>query len=496
MTMSEDVKLYEILLKTCHVENVAPKEWGYEVWIVNEQGICLKILVLYPGYICSDHKHFKKFEAFLILDGPIEIQMDGRTKIVSRGDLVKVHRYGGHRFRALGGTAAFLEASTQHSEDDSHRTTSSHRYDLGGKTVADILGLVGKFRDLIVLLVGDFIVDQWEEGPSTRLSPEAPCPVVLNPGEFSTAGGAGNTGRNIAALGAKCHAVGVCGEDKNAVLLRTLLEVAGVEPHLVVDNTRPTTSKRRTITGTHHHVRVDREVTTEVSKSIQNQLIEQFAKCLQDCEIDVVVVTDYGKGTLTQEFMREIIAMAGDDYDKPLPVVVDPRSYHWDWYQLPGDNRRVDTLKPNVLCMEEMAKTPFNTELELVHAAEEARKRVDANHMVLTRGPRGMTVLQHDEETAYHIPARVAEVAEVSGAGDTVTAVLGLCRALRMDITEAAEIANVAASLVVRKKRTASVLPTELAAALKEGEDNAEASQEEEEEAQPHEEKEEEAQDS
>jgi rfaE bifunctional protein kinase chain/domain len=478
--MQEELKMYEVLLKTCQIENVASKEWGYEVWLVNEQGICLKILVMYPGYICSNHKHFEKFEVFFVLDGPIEIQMDGRIRIVNRGDLVKVNRYGGHRFRALGGTAAFLEASTQHSEDDSHRTTSSHWYDLGGKTVVDILGVVGKFREVTALLVGDFMVDQWEEGPSTRLSPEAPCPVVLNPGEFSTAGGAGNTGRNIAALGVKCHAVGVCGDDKNALLLKTLLEVAGVEPHLVVDKTRPTTSKRRTISGTHHHVRVDREITTEVAKNIRYQLIEEFCRCLRDYEINVVVVSDYGKGGLTKYFMDQIIVQAGDQFEGSIPIVVDPRSYHWDWYQVEDDVRHVDTIKPNVRCIEEMAGKSFKTELELVERAQQALNRLDVTYMVLTRGSNGMTLLRQGSQEPYHIPARLAEVAEVSGAGDTVTAVLGICRALGMEITEAAEIANVAASLVVRKKRTAPILPTELAAALKEIEYNAASRQEEE----------------
>lgn len=460
--MSEDVKLYELLLRTCHIENVVSKEWGYEVWIVNEQGICLKILVLYPGYICSSHSHHVKFEAFFILDGPVEIQVEGRKRVVNRGDLVKVDRYEEHRFRALDQTAAFMEASTQHAESDSYRSTLSHQYDLGGKTVVDILGIVGRFREVEALLVGDFILDQWEEGVAHRLSPEAPCPVVLNPGEMSTAGGAGNTARNMAALGAKCYALGVCGNDPNAAVLRALLETGGVEPHLVVDRSRPTTSKRRIVTGTHHHVRVDREVTSAVSGNVELNLLQTLERCLQYYEIDVIVVSDYGKGALTQKLMRAIAAAAAKDPERLIPVVVDPRSYHWSWYG------GVDTMKPNVLCIAELAGTQFKTEQELVQAAREMHERVDTRYMVLTRGSHGMTVFSQEDDVPYHIPARLAEVAEVAGAGDTVTAILALCRALDMDIYEAAEIANVAGSLVVRKRRTASVLPTELAAALKE----------------------------
>lgn len=454
----EVVKIFE-LLEGSHVENVSSKEWGYEKWIVNERGICLKIMVLYPGYECSEHHHRSKFEAFFILDGPAILTIDGRRRTLERGDLVKIGEHSEHSFRALEETAAILEVSTQHFEEDSFRSTVSHFYNLGGKKLEETLGIVGRFREANILLLGDFMTDEWYEGPASRLSPEGPCPIVENPSETATPGGAGNTAINLAALGAKVHAVGVCGDDFGAGCLVNMLSDAGVCVNLVRDSHRPTTRKLRVMSGSHHHVRLDWEVKAPIPKDIEERVLTSMVRILDKEQIGSIVISDYAKGGITPELMHSVMRNSKRG-DKPIPVVVDPRSQHWDWYNRP------DIIKPNLKCLEALLGHRLVTEDSIWHGAWEACQRVSAQYLVLTRGSDGLTVVGYG--VRKHFPAKLAEVAELSGAGDTVTAILGIGAAIGLDIGESARIANIAGSLVVRKTRTATLTPTELASAIRE----------------------------
>jgi D-beta-D-heptose 7-phosphate kinase/D-beta-D-heptose 1-phosphate adenosyltransferase len=304
-------------------------------------------------------------------------------------------------------------------------------------------------RGLTVVVVGDLMLDRYLIGTVDRVSPEAPVPVVLVEAERHAAGGAANVAANVTALGAACELVGCVGADPEGDLLRDALaeHAIGVEG-LVRTPTRCTTVKTRVLAQRHQIVRVDREIDTEVDAEIACSLAEEVRRRAGAC--DAVVVQDYDKGVLVSTVIgaiREVVEGGS------IPWVVDPKRRRF--YAYAG----ATVLKPN-------ARELGDALGEAVRAddpswMEATRARLGCEHLLVTLGDRGMA-LQSRSLPLTTLPAVARDVFDVSGAGDTVTAVVALALAAGATAREAASLANHAAAVEVGKSGVRTVSPEEI----------------------------------
>jgi D-beta-D-heptose 7-phosphate kinase / D-beta-D-heptose 1-phosphate adenosyltransferase len=305
-----------------------------------------------------------------------------------------------------------------------------------------------------VLCVGDLMLDDFVYGEVSRVSPEAPVPVIAVRREEKVIGGAGNVARNLAGLGARCLFVAVIGADEAADLVnRTIASFAGaIEPHLVVDATRPTSRKVRFVSEHYsaHLLRADWEVAKPVSGEIEALLIERVAALVP--RADAIVLSDYAKGVLTPRLIRTVIEAAAR---LGKPVVVDPKGTDFSIY------RGVTVITPNRKELAESTRMPVGTEHEIVAAAAAIRDACGARAVLVTLSEEGM-LLDAQGAEPVHVPAYPVRVRDVSGAGDTVAAVLAALLATGADFEAATRAANAAASVVVGKRGTATVTVAEL----------------------------------
>lgn len=443
---------------------VHPKTWGYEVWFFNTTELCMKLLVIYPGYTCSDHLHVKKYEIFMALDsdeqGRLVMSLDGETSQLKQGDTVVVERHVAHSFQCYGDEpASLLEFSTNHREDDSYRYTASHLLNLGAKEMEQ-LGEVGRFKDVKVLCVGDLMWDVYWEGPAKGLSPEAAVPNVY-PEESSRPGGLGNVASNILSLGGQVSLVAAVGEDHYGEDVREMLQAEGADTDFIVElSTIPTTRKVRVMTGSHHHVRANFENTTDIISTGQATLYDSFVAAIAKDRPDVIYYADYDKGVLSPMFIEMSMDYARQQGN--IPTVIDPKLAHpWSYF-------KPNVYKPNVNRLAQtLDRTELYTESDIDWAAGEIYDKIEPLYTLITRGAHGMS-LYAGRELIKHFPGKTVETFELSGAGDTVGAVIALATGIEMEVKDAVSIANVAGSLVVQKAGTATLTPFELASALEE----------------------------
>ncbi len=304
-----------------------------------------------------------------------------------------------------------------------------------------------------VLCVGDLMLDEFVYGEVSRISPEAPAPVIAVQRSEINIGGAGNVARNIASLGARCIFVGLIGDDEAAVKLKAqLARESLVESVLVCDRTRPTTRKVRFVSEhfSTHMLRADWEMAQPASAEIEQRLIDAILPLLP--RTDIVLLSDYAKGILTARVIREVI-----DAARKLgkPVIVDPKSANFAIY------RGATLLTPNRREFAEATRSRADTEASIAQCAREAMQLADCEAMLVTQGEHGMTLVTREGE-AIHVPAHPVKVRDVSGAGDTVAAALAVTRAAGADWETALRMANAAAAVTVGKKGTASVTAAEL----------------------------------
>jgi D-beta-D-heptose 7-phosphate kinase/D-beta-D-heptose 1-phosphate adenosyltransferase len=306
-----------------------------------------------------------------------------------------------------------------------------------------------------VLVVGDVMVDHYVTGRVSRVSDEAPVPIIHVSDERWTAGGAANVAANIAAFGAKAVLVGVTGEDAGAVTLGDALSPATdrVELRLVKEAGRPTTIKTRYMGGQHQIVRVDRERPAAISKASEDRLISAIEDLAPTC--GAVMLSDYAKGALTDRVLAAAIA-AGKKAG--VPVVVDPKRADWSAYN------GASVITPNRKELNLATQAPCATDADCAFAADIAIK-VTGAAILLTRSEAGMSLLQKGE-TPIHLAAKAREVFDVSGAGDTVAAAVAAGLASGQKLETAMQIANVAAGVVVAKRGTATASPAELLAEI------------------------------
>ncbi|HKG81452.1 MAG TPA: D-glycero-beta-D-manno-heptose-7-phosphate kinase [Pyrinomonadaceae bacterium] len=305
-------------------------------------------------------------------------------------------------------------------------------------------------RDRYVVVLGDVMLDEFVWGDVTRISPEAPVPVVDVRRESVHLGGAANVLANLVALGARGSVVGVVGNDRTGERLRVGLRELGThDDSLIVDETRPSTTKTRIIAHNQLVVRADRESRIRVSANIE----EKILSCLKDelKRADAFVVSDYDKGVVTPKILREILPIA---YEK-VPVLVDPKLRNFNFY------RPATLVTPNHFEALRMSDSEDTSDDGSHQAAKVIREKLGCDAVLITRGDRGMILLGADGEPVY-VETAAREVYDVTGAGDTVIATLAGALATGATMLEAASLANHAAGIVVGKVGTATATADEL----------------------------------
>jgi len=305
-----------------------------------------------------------------------------------------------------------------------------------------------------VLCVGDLMLDDFVYGEVTRISPEAPTPVLAVRRSEIEIGGAGNVARNIAALGARCIFVALIGNDDAGLVLTNALGKlnGGIVPDLVVDRARQTTRKVRFVSEHHstHLIRADWETAEPISAQSESALIAYAEAALP--QVGAAVLSDYAKGVLTPRVIRAVI-----DGARRLgkPVIVDPKSHDYGVY------RGATLITPNAKELAAAVHRPLASEDEVAEAAAELARAIACEAVLVTRSDEGMT-LHVEGRTPIHVPAYPVKVRDVSGAGDTVAAVMAVLLAMQTPLEPAMRAANAAAAVVVGKRGTATVSLAEL----------------------------------
>jgi D-beta-D-heptose 7-phosphate kinase/D-beta-D-heptose 1-phosphate adenosyltransferase len=308
-----------------------------------------------------------------------------------------------------------------------------------------------------VLCIGDLMLDDFVYGEVTRISPEAPAPVLAVTRNELVIGGGGNVARNLASLGVRCFFVGVVGEDdSSSKLMRALAAEPLIEPHLVVDATRPTTRKVRFVSEhfSTHLLRADWELAKTIGPGVEKNVIDRALALLPD--VTSVVLSDYAKGVLTPRVIRTVI-----DAARKLgkPVIVDPKGKDFSIY------RGATLITPNRHELAEAARRPAVTDAEIVAAAAELNRIVGSEAVLVTRSEEGMTFVPA-AGAPIHVQAYPVKVRDVSGAGDTVVAVLAAMLTMQKEFEPAVRAANAAAAVVVGKRGTATLSIAELRSRL------------------------------
>src|SRR3954462_170083 len=304
-----------------------------------------------------------------------------------------------------------------------------------------------------VLCVGDLMLDEFVYGEVSRISPEAPAPVIAVQRSVVNVGGAGNVARNIAALGARCIFVGLIGEDDAGRTLQAeLAKEDMVDAVLVSDAARPTTRKVRFVSEhfSTHMLRADWEPAQPAAADVEQKLIDAILPQL--ARADIVLLSDYAKGVLTARVIRNVIDAARKLGKR---VIVDPKSANFAVY------RGATLVTPNLREFAEATRSRAGTAAEIAGAAQEAMVLADCEAMLVTQSEHGMTLVTRGGE-AIHVPAHPVKVRDVSGAGDTVAAVLAVALATGAGWELALRAANAAAAVAVGKKGTATVTLAEL----------------------------------
>jgi len=314
--------------------------------------------------------------------------------------------------------------------------------------IKEITDSIGRAR---VLILGDTMLDEYLLGTVTRISPEAPVPVVDIDSTRQLLGGAANVAANIRALGGEPLLVGAVGDDEAADRLRKLLDCRGISPEfLIVDQSRQTTIKTRVIAHGQQVVRADRETRHDLEAEVENQVFTRIEQAVNS--ISAIIISDYGKGMITLSLLQRVI-----DYcqKRNLFLAVDPKETHF------GNYRRVSLITPNHHEAGFAYGRRIFTEEDLLEVGRGLLERLEAEAILITRGGEGMSLFRRSHEPT-HIPTFARKVYDVTGAGDTVIAVYVSAVAAGADAVEAAIVANAGAGHTVAEVGTATVTAEQL----------------------------------
>jgi len=342
--------------------------------------------------------------------------------------------------------------------------SKSHRGTTGGATLSSRTeklssnGLrrhIQRFPQASVLVIGDLILDHYIWGHVSRISPEAPVPVVHVESESMRLGGAANVFNNILALGGKADVCGMIGSDEaGRMLLKELGPKRSGRGGVVIDQDRPTIKKSRVIAHNQQVVRYDVERKGELKPQHQKRMLRYVESRMR--ELTCLVVSDYAKGVVTAGLMSELVRLAAL---RRVPIVVDPKVEHFGFY------KGVTLITPNHLEATQAAGLHGDGDQTIEEAGEIIRQRLGCQSVLVTRGERGMSLFEANNES-WHIPTQARQVYDVTGAGDTVVGTLALALSTGASMREAATLANYAAGIVVGMVGTATVSPKQLMEAL------------------------------
>jgi D-glycero-beta-D-manno-heptose-7-phosphate kinase len=312
--------------------------------------------------------------------------------------------------------------------------------------------ILGRARRCRVVILGDVMLDEFIWGDVTRVSPEAPVPVVNIKRESTRLGGAANVLANVTALGAAADVIGVVGKDSAGEKLRDALRNEGgvqTDQSLIIDENRPTTIKTRIIAHNQMVVRADREHPARVNGHVEESIIAAVKKAIDGAH--ALVISDYDKGVITPRILGEILPLA---YSR-IPVLVDPKLKNFDSY------RPATLVTPNHHEALRLTNSEEDSDEGLRSAAETIKTRLACDAVLITRGDRGMMLVEGDRQPVL-VATAAREVYDVTGAGDTVIATLAAALAAGATMTEAAVLANQAAGIVVGKLGTATARADEV----------------------------------
>ena len=293
----------------------------------------------------------------------------------------------------------------------------------------------------MILIVGDVMLDRYFWGVVTRISPEAPVPILQVMEISHSLGGAANVAANVVGLGRQAVVVGVVGKNKPAEDLKLLMRDYGITDYLIEQRDRTTTVKTRVLAGGQQLMRIDDEVIAPLYKRGILEAKNNIDKVMPKCR--AIVVSDYGKGMIDYEIMKHV-------KEKDIPVLVDPKGVNWELY------RDVFCITPNMKEFFEyyniIYRKPITSEIELRKAGREVVADLSLEYLVITRGADGMLVIPKDEGKIYHAEVQhVEDVLDVTGAGDTVISALACKVAGKTKMNTAADFANRAAGIVVSR---------------------------------------------
>ena len=311
------------------------------------------------------------------------------------------------------------------------------------------------FSTARVLVIGDLILDHFVWGKVSRISPEAPVPVVHVDSETTTLGGAANVYNNIVALGGQADICGVVGNDESG---RLLLKAFGTSRAgrggVVITQDRPTTRKTRVVAHHQQVVRFDVESRADLNAAVQRRLLRYVESRLRD--IQCLVVSDYAKGVITASFMGELIRLAAL---RKLPILVDPKVEHFSYY------KGATVITPNHHEALQAARLHGDDDQAIDQAGEIIRQRLGCQSVLITRGEKGMSLYEADG-SSWHVPTMAKQVYDVTGAGDTVMGTLALAIATGASVQDGALLANQAAGIVVGMVGTATTTAVQLTDAV------------------------------
>lgn len=320
--------------------------------------------------------------------------------------------------------------------------------------------MIPDFARARLLVVGDAMLDMYVETEVRRISPEAPVPVADVRTRRSVPGGAANVARNLVSLGCRAALLGLCGTDDAAATLRQRLHEGGIDATLIASSERPTTAKTRIVTHGQQLLRMDEEARRPLSPQEHDALKAALPAALEGC--DAVILSDYGKGVLLRNqdgscLAGEVIAACAA---RGIPVLADPKLDDWSRYA------GAECVTPNSAEFAAVSGCDGETRADMEREARALCRRIAVPRLLLTRGARGMALFEEDREPLF-IKAQARQVVDVSGAGDTVIAVLAACRACGLPYAQAARCANAAAGMVVCKAGTSPVSRAEFLYAVR-----------------------------
>lgn len=302
-----------------------------------------------------------------------------------------------------------------------------------------------------ILVVGDVMLDKYYYGEVTRISPEAPVPITHVLSEKETLGGAANVAHNLALLGCETSITGFVGDDYHCQSLLDKFTARGIDYHGLITTDRPTTTKLRVIGGHQQMMRLDFEESAPITGPYAERFLNYIHQKLNE-SLDCVIISDYGKGSCTEENCHKIIEAC---HAHGVPVVVDPKGANWTKYA------RADYITPNLKEINQVLLEPIHNEDKAVEkAAHYVMRKFKIRNIIVTRSEEGLSLVRENE--IVHIPTKAQEVFDVSGAGDTVIAVFAMGLAGGMSPADSAYMANLAASVVVAKLGTYAVSREEL----------------------------------